>query len=220
MKPDNLQLQPRKMPVQSRSAATVDAILEATLQVLMAEGLERCTTTRVAERAGVSVGTLYQYFPHKQSLLNSLLTRHLHDVSQAVIACCAEQHGAALQPMVRALVGTYIGAKLARPEASRALYMIAMAHGGEEILQQVQGKMCRAVSALLASAADASFAQPDTVAVILVSALAGALCHAVGSDPSATTLEAMHQHLNTLGYGYVRAYAVGGNYDAAISSPL
>ena len=210
MKPVNLELQPRKMPVQSRSEATVDAILEATLQVLMADGLERCTTTRVAERAGVSVGTLYQYFPHKQSLLNSLLARHLNDVSQAVVACCAEQHGAALQPMVRALVSTFIEAKFARPEASRALYVIAMDHGGEAILQQVQDEMCRAVSVLLKSAADAAFTQADTVAVILITSLAGALCHAVGSDASATSLDAMHQHLITLGYGYVRAYAVAG----------
>ncbi|MBS0969136.1 MULTISPECIES: TetR/AcrR family transcriptional regulator [Yersiniaceae] len=207
MKPGNLQLQPRKMPVQSRSEATVDAILEATLQVLIADGLERCTTTRVAERAGVSVGTLYQYFPHKQSLLNSLLARHLNDVSQAVIACCAEQHGTALQPMISALVSTYLEAKFARPEASRALYVIAMDHGGEEILQQVQDEMRGAVSALLSSAADASFTEADTVAVILITSLAGVLCHAVGSDAAASP-DALYPHLNTLGYAYVKAYAV------------
>ena len=54
-------LNPRKKPAQSRSKVTVDAIFEATIQVLLADGLQRLTTTRVAERAGVSVGTLYQY---------------------------------------------------------------------------------------------------------------------------------------------------------------
>ena len=48
---------------------TVEAISEATIQVLLAVGLDRLTTTRVAERAGVSVGTLYQYYPNKQALL-------------------------------------------------------------------------------------------------------------------------------------------------------
>ena len=52
--------EPRKSPVQARSAASVDAIIEATIQVLLRVGKERLTTTRVAERAGVSVGTLYQ----------------------------------------------------------------------------------------------------------------------------------------------------------------
>ena len=66
-------LEPRKSPVQARSAASVDAILEATIQVLLDDGKERLTTTRVALRAGVSVGTLYQYFPNKSALLQAAL---------------------------------------------------------------------------------------------------------------------------------------------------
>src|SRR5215831_18074182 len=61
--------EPRKTPVQARSAVTVSAISEATIQVLISHGGDRLTTTRVAERAGVSVGTLYQYYPNKESLL-------------------------------------------------------------------------------------------------------------------------------------------------------
>jgi AcrR family transcriptional regulator len=56
--------EPRKTPVQARSTVTVQAISEATIQVLLSHGAERLTTTRVAERAGVSVGTLYQYYPN------------------------------------------------------------------------------------------------------------------------------------------------------------
>ena len=70
-------LQPRKKPVQTRSTATVDAILQATIQVLIAIGKERLTTTQVALRAGVSVGTLYQYFPNKSALLQACLERHM-----------------------------------------------------------------------------------------------------------------------------------------------
>jgi hypothetical protein len=58
--PENLKL--RKTPRQTRAEATVDAILEATIQVLLSEGAGRLTTTRVAARAGVSVGKMYQYF--------------------------------------------------------------------------------------------------------------------------------------------------------------
>ena len=63
------QLSSRKQPQQSRSAELVDAILEAALQVLAREGASRFTTTRVAEKAGTSVGSLYQYFPNKAALL-------------------------------------------------------------------------------------------------------------------------------------------------------
>jgi hypothetical protein len=58
-------LEPRKTPVQARSGVSVEAILNATIQVLIKVGKGRLTTTRVAARAGVSVGTLYQYFPNK-----------------------------------------------------------------------------------------------------------------------------------------------------------
>ena len=59
-----LAFEPRKTPIQARSTVTVEAISEATIQVLLSHGAERLTTTRVAERAGVSVGTLYQYYPN------------------------------------------------------------------------------------------------------------------------------------------------------------
>jgi AcrR family transcriptional regulator len=81
-------LQPRKLPVQARSTASVDAILDATIQVLLNVGKERLTTTRVALRAGVSVGTLYQYFPNKSALLQAALRRHKDAVTEAVERVC------------------------------------------------------------------------------------------------------------------------------------
>lgn len=67
--PRNPPLSSRKQPQQTRSAKLVDAILEAATQVLAKEGAARFTTTRVAEKAGTSVGSLYQYFPNKAALL-------------------------------------------------------------------------------------------------------------------------------------------------------
>jgi AcrR family transcriptional regulator len=74
----------------------VDAILEATIQVLLNVGKERLTTTRVALRSGVSVGTLYQYFPNKSALLQAALNRHLTEVTEAVELVCKEQKGRTL----------------------------------------------------------------------------------------------------------------------------
>ena len=68
------QISTRKQPKQSRSTELVDTILEAAVQVLRTEGAQRFTTTRVAERAGVSVGSLYQYFPNKAAILFRLQT--------------------------------------------------------------------------------------------------------------------------------------------------
>src|ERR1700735_4023641 len=97
-------LEPRKSPVQARSAASVNAILEATIQVLLQVGKERLTTTRVAARAGVSVGALYQYFPNKSALLQAVLRRHLSEVAEAVETVCGEQKGRSLEQMATALI--------------------------------------------------------------------------------------------------------------------
>jgi AcrR family transcriptional regulator len=66
---------PRKRPRQARAQATVNAILEAMVQILDREGLEAATTTRIAEVAGVSIGSLYQYFSHRDAILNALQDR-------------------------------------------------------------------------------------------------------------------------------------------------
>lgn len=63
------QISSRKQPQQARSTELVTAILEAAIQVLAQEGVQRFTTARVAEKAGVSVGSLYQYFPNKAAIL-------------------------------------------------------------------------------------------------------------------------------------------------------
>jgi AcrR family transcriptional regulator len=80
--------EPRKTPVQARSAVTVEAISEANIQVLLSHRAQRLTTTRIPERAGVSVGTLYQHYPNKRSLLFAVLEHHLHNVTAKVEAAC------------------------------------------------------------------------------------------------------------------------------------
>ncbi|MBS0548897.1 MAG: TetR family transcriptional regulator [Proteobacteria bacterium] len=68
-RPKTPPLSTRKQPRQQRSSRLVADILEAAMQVLAREGARRFTTARVAERAGISVGSLYQYFPNKESIL-------------------------------------------------------------------------------------------------------------------------------------------------------
>lgn len=90
-------LNPRKKPIQHRSKATVDAILVAAAQVFEAHGYASGTTNRIAERAGVSIGSLYQYFPSKDSIAVALLERHIADTDQRlhewVAHMVAEKHG-------------------------------------------------------------------------------------------------------------------------------
>ena len=118
-------LEPRKSPVQARSTASVDAILEATIQVLLQVGKDRLTTTRVASRAGVSVGTLYQYFPNKSSLLQAVLKRHLATIADAIELTCEEQKGNTPRQMATALIIAFLEAKMRDTKTSVALYSVS-----------------------------------------------------------------------------------------------
>ena len=130
-------LEPRKSPVQARSAASVDAILEATIQVLLQVGKERLTTTKVALRAGVSVGTLYQYFPNKSALLKAALKRHMDEVTEAIELVCHEQKGHSLEQMATALMTTFLEAKMRDAKTSVALYAVSSDVDGAKIVQEI-----------------------------------------------------------------------------------
>src|SRR5437588_2455717 len=114
--------EPRKTPIQARATVTVGAISEATIQVLLSQGPDRLTTTRVAERAGVSVGTLYQYFPNKHSLLFAVLKAHLKAVSDRVEAACERAKRRPLAEMIKQMVEAYVDVKMERRDISVALY--------------------------------------------------------------------------------------------------
>ncbi|TIT73203.1 MAG: helix-turn-helix transcriptional regulator, partial [Mesorhizobium sp.] len=67
---------PRKNASQERSRATMDALIEATARILVRDGFDKASTNRIAEEAGVSVGSLYQYYPGKEALVAAVIDRH------------------------------------------------------------------------------------------------------------------------------------------------
>ncbi|RDU96270.1 TetR/AcrR family transcriptional regulator [Trinickia dinghuensis] len=75
---------PRKRASQDRSRATVDALIEATARILVKDGFDKASTNRIAEKAGVSVGSLYQYFPSKEALVAAVMVRHRAELMQVV----------------------------------------------------------------------------------------------------------------------------------------
>lgn len=116
-----LLVSPRKQPHQARARATVEAILAATAQVLMREGSERITTNRVAELAGVSIGSVYQYFPNKASLVSTLIERHHERMLAQLTSATREMQAAGLVDAVRAYVRALLEAHALEPELHRAL---------------------------------------------------------------------------------------------------
>ena len=113
---------PRKEPRQERARATVDAILGATARILVKEGYDRASTNKIALEAGVSVGSLYQYFPSKEALVSALIERHSTDMV-TYLEQRAAQHppGAPLRAMIRDVVHAMVEAHRVDPKLHRVI---------------------------------------------------------------------------------------------------
>ncbi|UVH50806.1 TetR family transcriptional regulator [Pseudomonas sp. CBSPBW29] len=114
------QISSRKEPKQARSTELVSAILEAAIQVLVKEGASRFTTARVAEKAGVSVGSVYQYFPNKAAILFRLQTDEWQQTSQMLSRILEDVSQPPLERL-RALVHAFI-----RSECEEAQMRVAL----------------------------------------------------------------------------------------------
>lgn len=112
---------PRKRPRQERSRATVDAILDATARVLVQEGYDRASTNRVAETAGVSVGSLYQYFPNKEAMVGELVDRFSRRITDMVVDRLAELADAPPEVVTRELVTAMVRIKREDPRLAQVL---------------------------------------------------------------------------------------------------
>ena len=112
---------PRKTASQERSRATVDALVEATAHILVKEGFDKASTNRIAEVAGVSVGSLYQYFPSKEALVAAVVERHQQEIMQTVRSELADISTQPVKKAIRALVAVAVKAHRVDPKLHRVL---------------------------------------------------------------------------------------------------
>lgn len=113
--------QPRKQAAQARSRATVDALIEATARILVKEGFDKASTNRIAAKAGVSVGSLYQYFPSKEALVVAVMERHSSELMALARDALADAATLPVAQAVRRLVTTAVHAHGIDPKLHRVL---------------------------------------------------------------------------------------------------
>ena len=145
-------LNPRKKPIQGRSRVTVDAIYEAAAQVFSKNGYAETTTDRIAERAGVSIGSLYQYFPNKDSILLGLVERHIEEAQQFAAEQMQEIQGAGqiLPEMTKKIIETAIAQHSINPELHRVLFEEApRPESVKEMTKQVEDNVMGVVELML-----------------------------------------------------------------------
>lgn len=168
-----ISVKPMKMPIQARSIHTVEAIFEATVQVLIDLGIHRLTTTKVAQRAGVSVGTLYQYFPNKSSLLIAALEKYLAGIVEKVEKACAVAKNQPVRVMAASVVEAFVDAKLSDARASKAFYSVASEAESASLVGSMTQRSQLALCDMLATAQDAKFEDLRTISYVLSTALVG-----------------------------------------------
>lgn len=135
----------RKKPQQDRSGQTVDTLIDATIQILDKEGEGGLTTNRVAERAGFSVGTLYQYFRNKDALIQALADRELAKIRAELQTALAQSRRQDAEGVLRSLIQVLLRRLSGRHSARRALVMMFMRRGDTarmvKIVSELIGKV-------------------------------------------------------------------------------
>ncbi len=132
---------PRKQPRQARAQATVETILRATAHILRTKGWDGCNTNAVAKRAGVSIGSLYQYFPSKDALLAALAERHAEEGLKVLLDAVTASRSLSEPLSIRETVQHYIAALISLhahdPELHRVLVeQVPRLKGGQAVIRR------------------------------------------------------------------------------------
>ena len=197
------QLQPRKRPKQRRSIETVEAIVEATARVLIKEGYEKASTNRIAKVAGVSIGSLYQYFPSKESLMLALVERHSNQMLTLLAESSVALASAPLEVAIRTYVRAMLDAHAVDPDLHRVLVTQVM-HLGLDCINEMQAKARTIVSAYLANHRDEIVVDNlDMAAFMLVSAVEAITHRAVLEDPEALKSKGLEDEICNLVVRYL-----------------
>lgn len=190
-------LQPRRRPVQERSHATVLAILEAAAQVFERHGYAAGTTNRIAQRAGVSIGTLYQYFPNKDALLVALAEQHVSDAERVLRAVMTELvlSPPPLRDCLELITCAAIEAHRHQPQLHRVLFEEAPRPPAlRQRLDQTFDSACQVLASYLESRHEVRVRSPTVAAEMVVQAVE-AITHGLiihprgGTDPNAYARE-------------------------------
>jgi len=191
-------LTPRKQPRQKRSQETCAVILEAAARILESEGLGGLTTNRVAKRAGVSVGSLYQYFPSKEAILAEMIRGLRRSLLSDCEAAAETVRGRPLPEAVDALVRASLRHHLVRPALARVLERAEEELPLEKDLKAIKGELMTLVKGVLE---ERDVANAGQVAFDLIALSHGLASAAIASGE--TDLENLFQRLRRAAMGYL-----------------
>jgi AcrR family transcriptional regulator len=199
----------RRQPKQRRALETVGAVLEAAVRILKREGVDGLTTNRIAEVAGVSIGSVYQYFPDKGAIFSALHRQHIAAVDRLVATQLTRHAGSPLEELMQALIGAMVDLHAADPELCELL-MTEVPHraeGGEDFACRLHGAFRQALAARTRK--KKKLRNLDKT-VFTVTQLVDALSHGAAlKRPSGVTLEEAKQEALRAVMAYLGAQGGG-----------
>jgi AcrR family transcriptional regulator len=197
-------LEPRKLPKQSRSGATFEAVLEAAAQIFERRGYAAGTTNRIAERAGVSIGSLYQYFPNKDAILVALVHRHLAEGTAALGPHIERlRSGARFDDVLPDIVHAMVAIHARAPNLHRVLFEeTQLPPTLRAQLDALEDRLVDLTADALAADPHSRPVDPQLSARIVISAIEGLTHRLVLRQPPGVVPEAIAHEVTEL----VRAY--------------
>lgn len=197
------------MPHQARSRVTVEALVAATARILLEEGYDACTTNRVARVAGVSIGSLYQYFPDKEALVVAVVHRHLTRMREGLEARLAQlgdvDLGTAVTEMVRAMLDVHH----IQPRLHRVLLEQLPRIGALGLLHELGSQFAPAVTAWLEAHREELSVESISVAVfVLIASVEGVLTRALLYRPGWVESGVLEQAVTRLVLAYLAPQVV------------
>ena len=181
---------PRKTATQERSRQTVGVLVEATARVLAKEGYDRASTNKIADVAGVSIGSLYQYFPSKEALVAAVIDRHMHEMLQVFRDALVKVATRPVEVAARELVSVMIDAHRVNPKLHRVLAEQVPRTGRLENIEAMEREAYALVRGYLEAHRDElDVADLDVAAFVCVTAVEALTHAAVVPHPDSLTDE-------------------------------
>jgi AcrR family transcriptional regulator len=194
---------PRKRPRQERSEATVDAILEAAAKIFVADGYDAATTNGIAEAAGTSVGSVYQYFPSKDAIAVELARRFRATRLEFVRTELAAVGHKPVGDVIRALFTSFLQAEGIRPELYRVLIERVMRTAARNEFRGYEERLEALVTEALRRVTPPPRVQDLELAAFMVVRLVLALVHSANADRPRYNTPALASELTRLVVAYL-----------------
>ncbi|MEM7152403.1 MAG: TetR/AcrR family transcriptional regulator [Myxococcota bacterium] len=197
----------RRRPQQDRSRSTVEAIVDAAAQILEAQGPQHATTNHIAERAGVSIGTLYQYFPNKQALFTELARRFIEELGTATEESLESISMGPMQEVVPQFLHTLGRLHGTSPRLRSFLFQQP---GSQVLMRDFNERIEAVVARVLARRPEFRDGNPTLTAQVVVRAVDGVMRDTTLREPERVHERAFIDELSRLVLGYLMLSATGG----------